>query len=61
WLGGEESFTGEVNTEEDVRIEHSQQKDLAWFYGTIFGVPGLVLAGGLIVSRRSRQSKGGKK
>jgi hypothetical protein len=61
WLGGEESFTGEVNTEEDVRIEHSQQKDLAWFYGTIFGVPGLVLAAGLVVSRRSRQSKGGKK
>lgn len=61
WLGGEESFTGEVNTEEDVRIEHSQQKDLAWFYGTIFGVPGLVLGVGLLVSRRSRQGKGGKK
>jgi hypothetical protein len=61
WLGGEESFTGEVNTEEDVRIEHSQQKDLAWFYGTIFGVPGLVLGVGLMVSRRSRQGKGGKK
>jgi hypothetical protein len=61
WLGGEESFTGEVNTEEDVRIEHSQQKDLAWFYGTIFGVPGLVLGVGLLVSRRSRQGKGGRK
>jgi hypothetical protein len=60
WLGGEESFTGEVNSEEDVRIEHSQQKDLAWFYGTIFGVPGVVLAAGLLVSRRSRQGKGGK-
>lgn len=61
WLGGEESFTGEVNTEEDVRIEHSQQKDLAWFYATIFGVPGFILAAGLMVSRRSRQGKGGKK
>ncbi len=28
WLGGEESFAGEVNTEEDVRIEHTKQKDL---------------------------------
>ncbi|HTM45591.1 MAG TPA: Gldg family protein [Polyangiaceae bacterium] len=60
WLAGEESYTGEVNSEEDVRIEHSQQKDLAWFYSTILGVPGLVLTGGLFVSRRSRRSKGGK-
>lgn len=56
WLGGEDSFAGEVNDEEDVRIEHSKQKDLAWFYGTIVGMPALVLIGGLTVARRSRRS-----
>jgi hypothetical protein len=61
WLGGEESFAGEVNTEEDVRIEHTQQKDLVWFYGTIFGAPALVLGLGLAYSRKSRRPRGGKK
>jgi hypothetical protein len=55
WLGGEESYTGAVNTEEDVRIEHTKQKDLVWFYGTIIGVPGLVLGGGLLLGRRARR------
>ncbi|HEX3595359.1 MAG TPA: hypothetical protein VHU80_09665, partial [Polyangiaceae bacterium] len=61
WLGGEESFAGEVNSEEDVRIEHTQHKDLVWFYATIFGAPALVLGLGLTYSRRSRQRRGGKK
>ncbi|MBE7480534.1 MAG: Gldg family protein [Polyangiaceae bacterium] len=57
WLGGEESFAGEVNTEEDVRIEHTKQKDLAWFYATIFGAPALVLGAGLLLSRRGKPKK----
>lgn len=57
WLGGEESFAGEVNTEEDVRIEHTKQKDLAWFYATIFGAPALVLGAGLWLSRRGKPKK----
>ena len=63
WLGGEESFAGEVNVEEDVRIEHTQQKDLIWFYSTIFGAPALVLGVGLAYTRRSRRPRprGGKK
>jgi hypothetical protein len=63
WLGGEESFAGEVNNEEDVRIEHTQQKDLVWFYATIFGAPALVLGLGLTYTRRSRRTcpRGGKK
>jgi hypothetical protein len=62
WLGGEESFAGEVNVEEDVRIEHTQQKDLIWFYSTIFGAPALVLGVGLAYTRRSRRPRprGGK-
>lgn len=63
WLGGEESFAGEVNTEEDVPIEHTKQKDLVWFYSTIFGAPALVLGLGLFyslrVARRRRGDDGG--
>ncbi|MEB2313638.1 MAG: Gldg family protein [Polyangiaceae bacterium] len=60
WLGGEESFAGQVNTEEDKPIEHTKQKDLVWFYSTIFGAPALVLGLGLAVSRRARRRSGGK-
>jgi gliding motility-associatede transport system auxiliary component len=56
WLGGEDSFAGEVNDEEDVRIEHSKQKDLVWFYSTIVGVPALVLGLGLAGARRARRT-----
>jgi hypothetical protein len=54
WLGGEESFTGAISTAEDIKIEHTKQKDLVLFYSTIFGMPSLVLGLGLLVSRRGR-------
>ena len=54
WLGGEESFTGAISSAEDVKIEHTKQKDLVLFYSTIFGVPSLVLGLGLLLSRRGR-------
>lgn len=53
WLVGEESYSGQTNNEEDVRIEHTKQQDLAWFYSTIFGIPALVLGVGLFVRRRA--------
>jgi len=56
WLGGEDSFAGEVNDEQDVRIEHSKQGDQVWFYSTIVGVPALVLGVGLAISRRARRT-----
>jgi hypothetical protein len=53
WLGGEESSIGALaDTGEDVKIEHTKQKDTLLFYGTIFGAPILVLALGLIYTRR---------
>ncbi|HEY3233998.1 MAG TPA: Gldg family protein [Polyangiaceae bacterium] len=61
WLGEEESFTGAVNTEEDVRIEHTKQADLLWFYTTIYGAPALVLGLGIMLSRRARRDVGGKR
>lgn len=57
WLGGEESVAGAISTTEDVKIEHTKQKDLVLFYGTIFFVPAVVLGLGLLASRRSRRGK----
>jgi hypothetical protein len=61
WLGGEEAFSGLVASTEDVRIEHTKQKDKAYFYLTIFGVPALVLAMGWTGLRRRRRAKEGRK
>jgi len=58
WLGGDESFSGEIVAHEDVRIEHTKQKDLFWFYGTIVGAPSLLFGVGLLVTRRSRRTGG---
>jgi ABC-type uncharacterized transport system involved in gliding motility auxiliary subunit len=55
WLGGEESSIGALaDTGEDVRIEHTKQKDTLLFYATIFGAPIVVLAFGLFYTRRLR-------
>lgn len=61
WLVGEASFAGAETSEEDVRIETTKQQDLSWFYATIFGAPCLVLAAGVVVSRRSRRVSGAKR
>ena len=58
WLVGEASFAGAETSEEDVRIETTKQQDLSWFYATIFGAPCLVLAAGVVLSRRSRRTGG---
>jgi ABC-type uncharacterized transport system len=59
WLIGEESFAGMVSTEADVPISHTRKQDVAWFYSTIFVVPGLVLGAGLLVTRRRRKGRVG--
>ena len=58
WLVGEESFAGEISSEEDVRIEHTKEKDVFWFYFTILGAPALVMGLGLMVARRNRSAGG---
>ena len=60
WLVGEESLMGEQKTEEDVKIERTKQQDLTWFYASIFGAPLLVMAAGVLISRRSKRARGGK-
>ena len=52
WLGGDESFLGAVTSNEDVKIEHTKQKDAFWFYGMVFVVPLSVLGAGFLATRR---------
>jgi len=55
WLVGDEDLAGEVNNEEDVRIQHTRDEDTTWFLLSIVAVPGLVLlVGFVIVSLRRR-------
>ncbi len=59
WIGGEEEFAGETVSEKDVRIEHTKNQDVLWFYGSMVGAPIFVLAFGLlaVVRRRRRTSR----
>ncbi len=64
WFFPEEKFLGSTtHTEKDVRIVHTKEQDVFWFYGTVFGVPLLVLAVGIGYNRfrmgRSRRRKKG--
>lgn len=54
WLAHEEDLTGEISSEEDVRIKHTKEDDAMWFYATIFGMPVLLLVVGAFVVRRRR-------
>ncbi len=56
WLGGEEEFAGEVVSEEDVPIMHTQAENVTWFYAIIFGAPALVLAVGVATLYGRRRS-----
>jgi hypothetical protein len=55
WLMGEESFAGQISSEEDIPITHTRKQDVGWFYSSIFVVPGLILGLGAIVTRRRRR------
>ncbi len=57
WLGGEESFSGEIENEEDVAIVHTKAEDQLYFYGSILGVPSLVLGIGFLLTLRKGKSK----
>jgi hypothetical protein len=61
WLAGEESIMGELSSEEDLRIEHTKQEDLVWFYSTIIGAPALVLGLGFWLARRPTRRSSKKK
>ena len=47
--------------EEDVRIMHTKEEDVVWFYTTIFAVPLFILGMGVVYNRyRLRQTRRGK-
>ncbi|MBT3221851.1 MAG: hypothetical protein HN348_22470 [Proteobacteria bacterium] len=57
WLVGDDEVSGEVTSEEDVKIQHTREEDVLYFYLTIFGVPALVLAfGGMVIRLRRRKA-----
>jgi hypothetical protein len=55
WLVGDEDIAGEVNNEEDVKIQHTRDEDTVWFLLSIVGVPGVVLALGFVIVRLRRR------
>ena len=62
WLFEGEELLGKVGTEEDVRIMHTKEEDVVWFYSTIFAVPLFILGVGVAYNRfRLRQTRRGRK
>lgn len=57
WVMGEEDLAGTVENEEDVKIEHTKDDQVVWFYGTVMGLPLIVMLLGVLRVRRRR--KGG--
>jgi hypothetical protein len=56
WLTEDPALGGEVESEEDVKIQHTKEGEAVWFYGTSVMVPALVMIGGIVrVTRRRRK------
>ena len=55
WLIGDEEVGGEVESEEDIAIEHRDDGDKVWFYATTFAAPLPLLLVGLWLGRRNRR------
>ncbi len=56
WLMGDEAYSGLVATEMDLPITHTRKQDVAWFYGTIFLAPALILGVGWLVTRKRKKA-----
>jgi hypothetical protein len=57
WLVGDEELAGTTESEEDVKIEHTRDDDVAWFYGTIFAVPLFVVILGVAFTTTRRRAR----
>ena len=55
WLSGDEDITGEVETEEDVKVQHTREEDWMWFLTAIGAVPTTVLMFGVLFIRLRRR------
>lgn len=55
WLIGAEALSGTTEDEEDVKIQHSKEGQIWWFYLTVLGVPlGVLMLGALRLRIRRR-------
>jgi len=50
WLIGDEDLAGSTENEEDVKVEHTNDQDVAWFWGTIVVIPLIVLGVGVLAT-----------
>jgi hypothetical protein len=57
WLMGDEAYSGLVATEMDLPIVHTRKQDVAWFYGTIFLAPALVVSVGWAATKRRKKAR----
>lgn len=55
WVGGEEIFSGDITSENDVEIAQSKRQDSWWFLLMIIGAPAIVLGAGLLTTRRRKR------
>ncbi len=55
WLAGEERFSGQVSSEEDMPVTHTRKEDLIWFYLSIFAVPALVVGLGFVMTAKRKK------
>lgn len=58
WVIGDEELLGTTESEEDIKIEHTQEDQVYWFYSTSAGIPLLLLALGIVRVRRRTKSGG---
>jgi hypothetical protein len=54
WLTDRMNTAGAVESEEDVRIQHSKGRELLVFHGSIYLAPLLILGLGFVANRRKR-------
>ena len=57
WLTQDPALTGETETEEDIKIQHTKEGEAMWFYGSSALVPAVVFLLGML-RVRSRKVKG---
>lgn len=51
WLNRDEEISGSVESEEDVKVQHTRQEDWMWFLLAIVAVPAMVLGAGVMFIR----------
>ncbi|MEQ1503730.1 MAG: Gldg family protein [Myxococcota bacterium] len=56
WLNHDEDVAGEVESEEDVKVQHTREEDWMWFLTAMAAVPMLVLGVGVMFIRFRRNA-----